>query len=196
MKITGLPEVQRRIKSIEKQIPFATARALNDTARDVQEATIKQLLPSKFVLRSPWWRPGTRFGFNIRFATKALLRAVIGSRAEWLGVQEQGGVRTPRSARNLSLPINARRSERAVIRKNQRPRALIAAGKAFVMKTKEGLSLLVTRKGKKNVVQYAFHPRANVTTRLAFIPSGMAKARAVYRKHFQKRIAEAIRSAK
>src|ERR1051326_6265584 len=100
LKITdNVPDVIKFVKDLDKQIGFATANALNKTATKVQQFTLTNLLPSKFTLRAknpgaPWQKPGMKMGFNIKFANRNNLQAVLGSQADFLKLQEEGGDKT------------------------------------------------------------------------------------------------------
>ena len=88
-------------RQMHKQMRFALAKALTDTARDAQaampqaaDASLQR--PTRF----------TRQGFYSQRATKDVLQAVVGVKplqAEYLWYQVEGGVRVPRNVA-LRLP--------------------------------------------------------------------------------------------
>ena len=110
LSTTGLEPALRTVKNAPRQIRFAAVQAVNSTAVSVQRAVVSRLLPDRFTLRSrgrPWQQPGGPFGFNVRpFArmTQAEPYAVLGSRADWLKLQEEGGVKTTASGKALAIP--------------------------------------------------------------------------------------------
>jgi hypothetical protein len=87
-------DVVAYLRNVQRQVNYASARTANNLALRVQKFTVEKLLPEKFTLRAkgaPWQRPGTKMGFNIKFATKDKPQSVIGSQADWLERQEIGG---------------------------------------------------------------------------------------------------------
>lgn len=128
--------------SIARQIRFAAVNTVNKVALQLQAATVTEVLPHAFTLRSRgagWWQPRTALGFNLRFAKRKdpEPKAILGSRADWLPLQEQGGTKA-RPGHRLAIPITARTSPSSVIPRARKPRRLVAAKKAFVIRTTEG----------------------------------------------------------
>jgi hypothetical protein len=122
----GLTETVATLTNAQRQIPFAASQACNDVARDVQQWTIRERLPEAFTLRSrgaPWWRPGTRMGFNIQFAKKTSLTAVLGSQADWLKLQEEGGTKTADGHR-VAIPTPAWKARTDMMIAAKKPKAL------------------------------------------------------------------------
>lgn len=137
------------VSDIKKQVDYANVRAVNKVLLLTQDKTVNQLLPKKFTLRTKWWQPRTRFGFNIAFAKKDNPEGTLGSRAPWLKLQEEGGTKTPTSAQNVALPTRfARTSPTSVLTKKVRPKYLFSKGKAFVLPTRVGPEIFVRQEGK------------------------------------------------
>lgn len=99
---TDVDRVVRQIDArFQRQVPFATAKALTATAQDVQKAITAELpivfdRPTPFTLRA----------VAIAMATKASLRSRVFLRdiqREYLQLQIVGGVRTPKK-RALVMP--------------------------------------------------------------------------------------------
>lgn len=89
--MAGLKNLERRLRALKKQIPFATARALTSTARKIQEAQ-KDNLESK--LDNP--TPFTVNSVASTAARKTDLTAKVFIRptaAEYLASEEFGGTR-------------------------------------------------------------------------------------------------------
>lgn len=129
LAVQHLPQTLGTVKNAAKQVAFASAQALNDTAKDVQGFTVNSLLPSRFTLRAkgaPWFKPGTALGFNIRFANKTNLRAVLGSRADWLKLQEEGGTKTGTRSKTVAIPTKFWKAKEEIMAKHKKPRALLA----------------------------------------------------------------------
>jgi hypothetical protein len=202
-QIIGLDKAMSKVISLSKQTKFATAQALNDTAKDVQTFTVTKQLPDKFTLRSrgaPWFRPGTKFGFNIKHANKANLLAVIGSQADWLPDQEKGGIRKARNGR-IAVPTLQWKPKKDIMIRSKKPRVILRAravaglvAKPFVL----GQSVFArTSTAHKPLVKlFTFTPNARIKPVLKYGLGGMAEARRVYPSHFSKRLTFAILTAK
>jgi|GEM_PF-2243346 len=191
----------RKLQAYPKQIRFAASRAVNDTAKDVQDFTVKTLLPAKFTLRSrgaPWWKPGTRMGFNIRpFSKPSTLTAIVGSQADWLKLQEQGGTKKPDSGKRLAIVSGARPTPTAVIPRQVKPKRLLSGRKpkGFVVTTEKGSGIFV-RAGDDVKMMYWLKPTAIIKPVLQFLPNAMAVVTKSFPKHFVKRFTEAMKTAR
>lgn len=129
VKVQGMKEVLGMLKQVPKQSKFAMAKAINETAKDVQKVTEKRVLPGAFDhLRSrgkPWYKPGNRLGFNIRpWARKDKLMARVGSAAPWLSLHEEGG--TKRASGSLAIPQPELKAKPELVRRAIRPKRIAA----------------------------------------------------------------------
>lgn len=214
VKGKGLDEVQQKLTGLPKQIQFASMQAINDTALAVQKFEIEQQLPSKFTLRSkgsPWWKPGTRFGINIKFANRFNLRAVVGSMADWLTLQEEGGIRKA-SGHRLAIEAGARPNERSVLPAAVKPRALLRtkgqvynrrgkavtarrSGKGFEINTKSGPAIFIRENGALKLM-YMLKASARIPAILQFFQSAKRLIESTYQQTFQKRLNAALKTAK
>ena len=89
----------------QRQLPFAVAMAINDTAADVKNNAQKRLLKD---LDRP--TPFTQRGLFVRRASKNRLEGVVGFRPiqrRYLMKLETGGVRRPKG-RAILVPVNQR----------------------------------------------------------------------------------------
>ena len=130
-------ETRRVLGAFHRQLPFATAKAINDTAKDFQRAQLARM-GTAFTVRSRTFIPRS---VKIKpFARKTTLEATVavappgGTRtADILVKFERGGVKRPRTGGHLVIPVDARRTQRGIVRKDQRPRALHfrKVGRAF-----------------------------------------------------------------
>lgn len=147
----------------EKQIPFALANAVNKIAKDVQFDERVQLRRA-FTLRRPEW--ADRAVKITRFAKKANPTAVVGihppggdARADILTKFEEDTVKLPRGE-HIAVPIHAKRTKKDIVRKSQRPRALIASGKAFIIRqTRNPAVQLIVRqvgRGRRRMLETLF----------------------------------------
>jgi hypothetical protein len=215
--VKGMEELQRNLAvDIPKQIRFAEMQTINDVALAVQKHEIETQLPKKFTLRSkgaPWWKPGTRFGINIRpFATKTNLRAVVGSQADWLKLQEEGGTKKAEGHR-LAVESGARPTEASVLPSAVKPRKLLARvgnvtmtrtgktrvtrrnGRGFIIQTKNGPVIFVREPGGLKAM-YHLEGTARIPAILEFKKSGEALAVRIFQTIFEQRFQRAIATAR
>lgn len=144
-EMRGLGEYLAVMANANKQVRFAASQAVNQTARDVQTDVVENLLPSKFTLRSrgaPWQRPGTKLGFNVRpWANKETLTAILGSQADWLKLQEQGGEKKI-SGHRVAIPTTFWKSRQEIMERSKKPRALLNKINSGIARQKQKASIL------------------------------------------------------
>jgi hypothetical protein len=108
----------------ERQLPFATMKALNELATGFQ-ADERAVIQSSFTVRRPWVLQGVKIDRG-DFATKEKLvaRVHIDEQRDFFNKFEAGGVRVPQgNARSLAVPINVRRTKAQIIQKAQTPKS-------------------------------------------------------------------------
>lgn len=213
VQIKGISAVQGKLIDLPKQVRFATMLAINDTAKIVQKHEVEKVLPANIILRGHWWKPGTRLGINIGpFATKTRLSATVGSKADWLKLIEEGGVKKP-SGHRLAIEAGARPTERALLAKAIRPRQLLRRagdvrvsrrgrrstvrkrGAGFIITTKGGAAIFVREAGELKRM-YSLEPSARISPILKFFESGQLKVNEVYQAIFDARLKHAIATAR
>lgn len=113
----------------EDQLPFALSLALNRTATLARDE-VRAQLPRRFTIR----KAGVVRGFRVKPSAKRQwprLEAQVGTVDAFWTLQETGGTKRAQGGGNLAIPTGlVRRTKRGLISKAQRPRALIAAGRA------------------------------------------------------------------
>lgn len=194
IKVTGVDELTRYLNDLQrKQIPFATAQALTATAEDVRAEIVKGL-SEKFTLRKNWWRPGTRYGFNVKKARRNDLVAEVFTRAPWMVDHETGATRRPKG-RNLAVPSEfVKRSKRDLITKANQPRNL---KKAFVLRSRSGQETIFQRiRGKGLRPMYFLTKQAEIKPTLEFHITAVRVVNARWAKNFSKALDHAIKTAK
>ena len=190
----------------KRQVPFATAKALTQTAVAIQKE-VKAQLPERFILRNNWVQQGIR----IVAATKSRLRAEVYSRDAFMGIQETGGDKRPKSGSNLAVPLAARRTKRGLINKADLPQNLGRAeymitrggkevarrgreGAAFRFTAADGRVYLALRRGNRLELMYLLTPRASVKRALGLRDTGQRMYVNTFNKLFGASIKEALRS--
>ena len=197
VQINGIEDVKRVLSSINRQVAFAASKALNATAIKVQDHEVKHELPDNLKLRGKWFTPRTKYGVNIKFARRDNLVAVVGSMANWLGLVDTGGTKTPpRTA--LAIPTSNIDTSRPR-RKADKPGQLLKNNKAFIAVTKSGNAGVFIRVGKERMPikpLYFFKKSAQVKDILDFFESGKVVADREYLALFSKELSKAILTAK
>lgn len=104
------------------QIPYATARALNDCMFLAREDLVYRL-PAQYKIRNRW----TERGFRVRKATKRNLVATVANTRDYMRVQLEGGERPDPNGGYQTVPVGARASSTTVLGKGRWPRQTIDA---------------------------------------------------------------------
>jgi len=176
----------------KKQIPFAAAGALNDTAQAAQ-IRMKRELPSIFDRPTPF----TMNAIGIERASKGKLEArvfVKDRQAEYLEVQETGGTKTPKK-RAFLLPRGIRRNQYGNM-----PKGAVAAARAkpstFSGKI-DGVPGLYQRMKRGAAKLLAFYAdKATYKPRFGFKQRTLKTAKAVWPSAFRQRLAKALSTAR
>lgn len=125
-EVRGLDVVLAKIKKLSANTRLATARAVNDTLVQAQTFTTQKLLPSKFTLRGRgkrWFERGNKLGFNIRFAKPDNATGTLGSQADFLKLQEEGGTKKADGHR-VAIPDEKYKPKADLMRRDMKPRAI------------------------------------------------------------------------
>lgn len=169
-----LNRAERLLKGYERQIPFATSLAINNTAKDFQTAERTQLLRAFDVRRKQWVERNVKIK---PFSTKRRLEARIGivspgagERSDILSKFEKGGMKRPTKRQALAIPDRAQRTRAGVISRAARPRAfrfrLWGVGKGgvrvyrgkkrtFMIQYPDGTGGIYQRVGRRSKRRYA-----------------------------------------
>jgi hypothetical protein len=167
-------------RSVQPQVPFATAKALTDTAREAAKAVTDQLptvfdRPVPFTLRAIGWERATKASLTARVFIRP-------TQLKYLALEVTGGTRTP-PKRALLMPVDIglnqygnipRGKVAALFAKGQGGAASVFSGvhhgvPGLWQRTRKGLRLLVTYKSKaqyKPRLAFGRIVQATVTARL------------------------------
>ncbi len=194
-------KTRRYLTSLQRrQLPFAAAKALSDTAFDVRKFIVNVTYPRDFKVRN---RRFANIAFRVRRASKRDLRASVFDRLarEFLAIQAEGGVKTPRG-RHLAIPVSepARRLDKRARRgKGGGQQSGIAdIPNTFVFAGAKGQLMIARRKGKKNKVEVLFTlvPKVTIPKRFQFQRDSERRAKRAFPVRFRRSMADALRTAR
>ncbi|MBC8729998.1 hypothetical protein [Paraburkholderia sp. UCT2] len=174
---TSFDKLAFKYRMFARDLPYATAQALNSVGFESQRTLRRDTLPGTFTLRNR----RTQSGIVMDKATKQRLTATVGSRDWWTSEQVGGASRRAgaegresikvKGKPYLAIPVGGAPSK--VIPKNQRASVLIATGKAFVVKLRSGTYAVVAHDPRRNRGMeplYVLTPRVWVRDRLHMQP--------------------------
>lgn len=174
------------------QLEFAVSKALNATARDVQDE-VRRNMPGRFTIRRDW----VVRGIQVKAATKQNLEAMVYSRDDFMRLQEYGGPKDPRG-NYLAIPTSmVRRTPKDVIRKADRPKALGDKAEVVDFEGRKYLALKKPRRGANGQrlrFLYLLVPRASIDKRLGLNDDGRRVAGLRFGPNLQAAIEFAMRT--
>lgn len=177
---SNVREVERGLNDVaRRQIPYATAVAINDVLKDIKRNSEKRL---RRQLDRP--TPFTMKAFRIRFANKRTLTGMVfvaPIQAKYLHWAEDGGTRSPKG-RAIAVPVKQRLNKYGNMPKGALKRALakptVFAG---APKGRPGAPGIYQRMGKANSklkLLASFEPIARYKPRLGFKTGALRTAKA------------------
>lgn len=177
MKISvasNVDEVARNLTAVQqRQIPFATSRALNAVAFAARRHIVDVTGPRDFDIRN---RRFLGVALRVQLSTKRNLVARIYDRLgrDYLETQATGGMKNPRG-NQLAVPAEEVASRRtgAGVLKRLKPRI---APRAF-KRTVRGTEMILQRAGRRRSplrVLYVLSPKAAIPKRFAFYEDARA----------------------
>lgn len=188
----NVKQFSRKLDLVQKrQVPFATSRALNDTAVKCQENIVINI-QHRFNNRMRWYVKGSRrTGIRVEFSSKKRLpmKAEVYTNAYFAELQEQGGVKAPVSGKALALPTtNTPRK----LHKSHGVRLAKADSAVFV--DKRGVFKRM-RKGKLKLL-FTWARSAQIRPRFRFEQTAATTAKRWFPRYFEKRLQQALSTMK
>src|SRR4051812_46289573 len=196
----------------ERQLAYAAAGALNDTAVDFQ---IQEFLHEKdiFTLRRPDWvqksNKITHFAKKYEgelYTTVTLSPPGANERSDIVGKFED---QTTKQSRNpggmVAIPINARKGKRDIVVPSQRPCAfnfrqtgnrIVGDRGTFIVKLANGKQLILQRTGRGVQALYELVPQVHITPDLEYLKTARWTAENKFEANFARRWARALETAK
>ena len=196
---SNLTTVQKAIKGLSQQFPFAMSGALNDTAFAVRKQIVERTYPKAFKVKNNVL-PKTMF--RVEKANKRKLSAAVFDRLNknYMVDQAEGGIKTPRGS-NIAIPgKDLKQRAKGGVTKANRPRNLLNKKGVFKTKsTRSGQPIIVRRATKKRYplqMMYILEPSGTIKKRFDFYEDGNATARREISKAFAKRFKKAQATAR
>lgn len=204
------------------QIPFALGKAINASLVTAQKKQLERMARD-FTIRRPQF---AKLSVKItQFAKKANPVGIIaidppGDRDDIFAKFEKGGVKRPRTGKDLAIPITGspvKRTARSVIAEKNRPKALLSGattittrtgrvkeikraksfGGAFLIPAHDGKpGGIFIRAGKKIQLAYTLQPKAEVKPQLHFEDTITKSVRDTFASDFDREFANALRTAR
>ena len=189
---SNILDVMASLKRVEKQIPFAQSRALNDTAFQIRQQIVQHTYPDSFTVRNSRFINAV---LRVETANKTNLNARVYDKLgrDYLERQAKGGIKIPKGS-NLAIPgvRNVARTAGGAIRKADRPRSLI--NKKNVFKTDK--AILQRQKGQPLKVLYILEPSAKIPKRFPFYEDASRVANTKFKTNYQSALRNAMRTAR
>jgi hypothetical protein len=187
------------LNTLSRQMPFATATALNllaDQFQRVQQESVRRnftLRQERFILNTIKRLRGTDF------ATKQKLQATVrvDPTRDHLARHEKGGIKTAIQGKPyVAIPLpDLRRTKRGLVPRKLYPSAFkpftdkgkvtVGAQDSMILPTKSGNRVLLQRKAKHNLALYLFVPSVQITPTLHFQDNAIATARSGWAQAFK-----------
>lgn len=197
----------RFLRTTARQIPFATAKAINDTLKQAQEA-VRHGIEQRFTLRRPQWVLRTVKINRGDFATKRKLegKLQIDPNRDVLAKFERGGIKRPQEGRHLAVPIEAKRTGSGVVSRAQLPKKLefrqlpggqiVGRKKTFLVRGVGIFQRYGRRAASKVRMLFAFVRQVPIPPDLRFVETARAVVRRRFDDNFRKAWDFALRTAR
>jgi hypothetical protein len=143
-------EIMDDLAAIGRVGPFAAASGLNLLANRAQEG-IRDHVRGEFMLRRPQFVLNTikrEKGEDFANRNKLVAGVRVDPTRNQLAKFVEGGRKVPTSGRSLAVPVNAKRTAAGIIRKDQRPRALIGNKNVERFRLADGREVLARFSGR------------------------------------------------
>lgn len=213
-------DIQEAIREVgdffRKDIPFVTARAINDTLFDVRRRIVGSTYPNAFTVRNVrfaslnWYVDTITTGGRNAGSFRAFKAGDIdrmegglmqrsfntGGVREWTENQTLGGVKTARGL-NIAIPAKPEqlRNKGGSIKKGMKPRNITKRKDTFMIKDKGGRKKYIAKriKGTKQIdVVYRFQNRASIDARFKFYIDGFDTIDHVLLPHWGNNLARVV----
>jgi|11BtaG_2_1085332.scaffolds.fasta_scaffold10814_1 hypothetical protein len=183
----------------KNQIPFATHRALNDTAFALRGNTIDRTYPKSFDVKNKQF-PRALLRVKRSRSKRDLVAEVYDHLGrEYMTDQAEGGTKTPRGT-SVAIPARDRPRVRGRASYNRyKPRTILGRPRAFIQKVGDQTLILERRTKNRYPLKllYLLHEgQVRIPSRFPFYKEGLPYAQKHFNKFFAKQFAAAKRTAR
>lgn len=200
-------KTERALGAYARQLPFATARAINATAKDFQRFQ-RMHMENVFTVRR---KSFVRRAVKIKpFARKTSLEAIVsidlpGGRSDILAKFEVGGRKTARDGGSVAVPIAVRKTKAGIVSRRQRPRSFNfrRVGRSWrgdrrtFLIPRTGIFQRHGPRGASSIrLLYRFASGVNIPRTLRFVANARKVVPKVFPGHFRTALRDAIRTAR
>ena len=184
----------KHLGKVRRQVPFATANAINDTAFDGRKRTVGPVWSAAFTVRD---RRFPSVAFRVQKANKRNLVAVVFDRLGRASLQlhARGGTKKPKG-RHLAVPTSKVRRGARGVTKSKRPEALRGKPKFFRTMGKRGKPVIYERQRRGLKLLYVMPRAVRLRRRFRFEKEMQATVRRQLPRHFNRRLIQAVRTAR
>jgi hypothetical protein len=183
--------IQQLDRRVWKQVPYATARALTATAKDVQRA-LTEAIPQVFDRPTPF----TQRAIGMTWATKNTLRSKVfikDVQAGYLRLQVSGGTEFPKK-RALVVPAGVALNAYGNMTRNKL-RSLLNRKDVFSGRVR-GVPGIWQRVGGRVKLLIAYEPQARYQARFSFLAIAKRTVARTLLPNFRSALAAAMRTAR
>ena len=194
---SNAPQVMRDLDALaRKQLPFALATTLTRVAQVSVQRKRKQM-PNLFTVRSK----AVERGITMQRAEKRdwpNTKAVVGSRDEFMVLQEICGLKRPGSGSNVAIPSKAiQRTASGRVRASQKPKAILSKKSGSIAKAggKPVIRRKVTKRNNLGIM-FLLRPSTQIKPRLGLRVTVQRVVAQELGKTFERSLDQALASAK
>lgn len=213
IQVSVKAEIEQAMRQLQtlaeaRQFRFSVAKAITNTAYDVQQE-VRKNMSDRFTLRRQWIVQGIR----VDKATKDSLTATVYSKDTFMGRQEVGGTKVPKFDKHLAIPMRAVRryksgminpadlpsnlgqAEFSVKRGKQMATRRGAGGSVFKL-VSNGRTFLCRRRNGQVELLYMLVPNAQVHKRLGLGDDAKKIVRLKFSQNLKDALEFAMRTAR
>jgi len=181
----------------KKQLPFAFAQTLNDTAFKVRKQIVERTYPRSFDVRDRRFATQT---FRVKKATKRILTAVVFDRLDRanLKLHAEGGTKRAKRG-SIAVPsryVKDRRGARGV-RRNLRPREVVDSPKGYISRGKDrAIFQAYGPGGSKKRLLYSLKPSVRIAKVFPFYEDASRTVQRNLQRSFSINFRKALQTAR
>ena len=144
---------------VDKQLPFAMAKATNDAALYAIKE-LRRTLDTYFTIRNSWVAKGIR---RFTKATKKDPRSEVGTLDDYMRRQAEGGLKKPLHQQSVAIPIGARSPQSKITTRSKWPGVMLRRSTYHMGESPNGPTVVYQpKRSMKPQVMWLLRPFARV----------------------------------